>query len=341
MDRQTILIVDDEPTNIKLLSRILQRLYKIRVAKNGYEALERVMIEPKPSLILLDVMMPGMDGYTLCRKLKSKKETSSIPVIFITSKSDVKDEAKGFDSGAVDYINKPISSPLVLARVKSHITLAGREKTYESIIYERTSELHKTQEAAISMLGEAGHYNDTDTGLHIWRMAAYAKEIAGQLEWPIVKAEMLELAAPLHDTGKIGIPDSILKAPRQLTNKEWNIMKQHTTIGHSILSKSKTPLFQLAAEIALYHHERWDGKGYPKGLKGNDIPESSRIIAVADVFDALTMVRPYKSAWSIQDAINEIKKESGTHFDPDIVEAFTDLGDCFEIIKTRFDNLQV
>lgn len=339
MDRQTILIVDDEPTNIKLLSRILQSLYKIRVAKNGYEALERVMIEPKPSLILLDVMMPGMDGYTLCRKLKSKKETSSIPVIFITSKSDVKDEAKGFDCGAVDYINKPISSPLVLARVKSHITLADREKTYENIIYERTRELHKTQEAAISMLGEAGHYNDTDTGLHIWRMAAYAKEIAGQLDWPIVKAEMLELAAPLHDTGKIGIPDSILKAPRRLTNKEWNIMKQHTTIGYSILSKSETPLFQLAAEIALYHHERWDGKGYPEGLKGNEIPESARIIAVADVFDALTMVRPYKSAWTIQDAISEIQKESGTHFDPDIVEAFIDLGDRFETIKTRFDNL--
>lgn len=340
MDRQTILIVDDEPTNIKLLSNILQNQYKIRVAKNGYEALERVHITPIPSLILLDVMMPGMDGYTLCKKLKSRKETASIPVIFITAKSDVKDETKGFESGAVDYINKPISSPLVLARVKTHITLADREKSYEHIIYERTKELHKTQEAAISMLGEAGHYNDTDTGLHIWRMAAYAKELAAQVDWSVEKAEMLKLAAPLHDTGKIGIPDSILKAPRKLTNKEWNIMKQHTTIGYSILSKSKTPLFQLAAEIALYHHERWDGMGYPEGLKHDFIPQSARIIAVADVFDALTMVRPYKQAWSINDAINEIKKGRGTHFDPFIVDAFTALKDRLEEIKMEFDNIE-
>lgn len=319
---QTILIVDDEPVNIKLLHNILQGKFKIRVATKGEEALERVMIKPQPSLILLDIMMPEMDGFTLCKKLKATPDTAKIPVIFITAKNEIKDETYGFTLGAVDYISKPISSALVLARIKTHLTLAEREKDYERIISQRTKELNKTQRAAISMLGEAGHYNDNDTGLHIWRMADYAKEIAQKMEWSVKKSTMLQLAAALHDTGKIGIPDSILKAPRPLTAEEWNIMKTHTTIGYSILSKSDTPLFEMASEIALFHHERWDGTGYPKGLEGNEIPESARIIAVADVFDALTMKRPYKEAWSVSKAIKEIKKESGTHFDPKIVNTF-------------------
>lgn len=322
MEMQTILIVDDEPVNIKLLQSILQGKFNIRVATKGTEALDRVLIDPQPSLILLDIMMPGMDGFTVCKKLKADPNTSKIPIIFITAKNEIKDETYGFSIGAVDYINKPISSALLLARINTHLTLADREKGYERIIYQRTKELEKTQKDALSMLGEAGHYNDNDTGLHIWRMADYSREIAQEMDWSVDDAAMLQLAAALHDTGKIGIPDSILKAPRALTSEEWIIMKTHTTIGYSILSKSNNPLFEMAAKIALYHHERWDGTGYPKGLKEDEIPEAARIVAVADVFDALTMKRPYKDAWTVQEAIEEIKKESGTHFDPSIVDSF-------------------
>lgn len=338
MDKPLVLIVDDEPINIKLLSKILQAQYSIRIATRGEEALERALIEPKPEVILLDVMMPGMDGYTVCRKLKSSPDTSNIPIIFITAKSEIEDEAEGFESGAVDYINKPVSKSLVLARVKTHITLADRVKSYERIIFKRTQELKNNQRAAISMLGEAGHYNDNDTGVHIWRMAAYAKEIAQVLDWPVKKADMLLQAATLHDTGKIGIPDSILKAPRKLNSDEWEVMKSHTTIGFSILSKSKSKLFSMASEIALYHHERWDGTGYPEGLKGAKIPQSARIVAVADVFDALTMKRSYKREWAAEEAFNEIVKEKGTHFDPAVVDAFVSIFDKIKEIRFRFIN---
>lgn len=334
---QTILIVDDEPLNIKLLQNILHGKYKIRVATRGNEALERVIIDPKPSLILLDIMMPEMDGFTLCKKLKSRDETARIPIIFITAKNEIQDEAYGFNIGAVDYISKPISGALVLARIKTHLILADREREYERIIYQRTKDLYETQTAAISMLGEAGHYNDNDTGLHIWRMADYARQIAQKLDWSIEDAKMLQLAATLHDTGKIGIPDSILKAPRTLTSMEWEIMKTHTTIGYSILSKSSTPLFDLASKIALYHHEKWDGTGYPEGLIRDEIPESARIIAVADVFDALTMKRPYKEAWSISRAIEEIKKGSGSHFDPIVVESFISVVQDLKDIKITYE----
>lgn len=341
MDKGVILIVDDEPTNLKLLSKTLQGLYRIRIAITGEEALERVLIEPIPSLILLDVMMPGMDGYTVCKKLKANSMTSKIPVIFISAKSEIDDEAMGFDVGAVDYINKPISPSLLMARVKSHITLAFRQAAYERIISERTHELKETQEAAILMLGEAGHYNDTDTGMHVWRMAAYSQALAQELDWSIEESQMLKLAATLHDTGKIALPDSILKAPRKLTPEEWINMKEHTSIGYSILSKSTTPFFKLASEVALYHHEKWDGTGYPKGLKGIEIPFSARIVAVADVFDALTTVRPYKDKWSLSDAFTEIENSSGSFFDPSITEVFLSIREKIIEIKMYFDNKDV
>ncbi len=312
MANKKILIVDDEPNNLQILRQILHADYSLIFAKNGKEALDAV-VKHQPNLVLLDVMMPEMDGFEACQCIKNNPATQSIPVIFVTAMSDVDDESHGFDMGAVDYITKPVSAPIVLSRVRTHLSLV------------HVNELQKSQRAAVFMLGEAGHYKDVDTGAHIWRMAAYSCAIAKAAEWTEEACELMELAAPMHDTGKIGIPDAILKKTEKLDADEWKIMKSHSVIGHSILSKGDTPLFKLAAEIALYHHEKWDGSGYPEGLAGENIPESARIIAIADVFDALTMKRPYKEAWSIESAVAEIEKGAGAHFDPHLEKIFKNI----------------
>ena len=304
-----ILIVDDEPNNLQVLRQILKDTYLLIFAPNGEKALEAA-VKHQPDLILLDIMMPGMDGYTVCERLKNIPETEHIPVIFVTAMSEIEDETHGFDVGAVDYIQKPVSGPIVLRRVHAHLSLV------------RAKELEESQIEAIFMLGDAGHYNDNDTGVHIWRMAAYSRALAKAAGWAEKEYERLELAAPMHDTGKIGIPDAILKAPRKLTPEEWGIMKTHSEIGAHILGKSRTPVFKMAAEIALCHHEKWDGSGYPAGLLENAIPESARIVAVADVFDALTMVRPYKQAWSVEESLAELNRLSGNHLEPRLVELF-------------------
>jgi len=331
-----ILIVDDEPNNVRLLRQILKGQYNISIASDGIQAIE-VAQKVQPDLILMDVMMPVMDGYTACIKLKSNPDTASIPVIFITAKTEIKDEKKGFEVGGVDYITKPISGPIVQARVATHLALYDQQRASQIIIEQRTKELAQIQRAAIFMLGEAGHYNDTDTGLHIWRMAAFSSTIARSAGWNVDDAQQLEIAAPMHDTGKIGIADDILKKPGKLDADQWHVMKTHSQIGYDILSKSNTPLFQMAADIALSHHEKWDGNGYPKGLKGEEIPESARIVAIADVFDALTSQRPYKKAWPINDAVDEIQRSSGSHFDPRLVDCFLQCLDQIIHVKSTWD----
>ncbi|MDH5355395.1 MAG: response regulator [Gammaproteobacteria bacterium] len=320
-DKQLILVVDDTPLNLAVLTGMLEDQYTILTACNGEEALAVVEQTP-PDLILLDIMMPGLSGYEVCRILKSRAETADIPVIFVSALTEASDERLGFDAGAVDYVTKPVKIDLVRARVKSHLALANQQLACRQMVEVRTRELEQTQRAAIVMLGEAGHYNDSDTGVHIWRMGAYAGALARALSWPIEDSERLELAASMHDTGKIGIPDSILKAARKLTEEEWEIMKTHAEIGYQILSESDTPIFQVAAEVAHYHHEKWDGSGYPEKLVGEAIPESARIVAIADVFDALTMDRPYKKAWTSEQAIELLKKDAGSHFDPRLMDVF-------------------
>jgi putative two-component system response regulator len=323
---KTILIVDDEPNNLQLLRMVLRTHYKLMFANNGEKCLD-IATQRLPDLILLDVMMPDLTGYEVCERLKKIPSTKHIPVIFVTALGEAKSEAKGFDAGAVDYISKPISAAIVLRRVKTHLSLV------------RVKELEESQKSAIYMLGRAGHLHDTDTGVHIWRMAAYSKAIALAAGWSSERAESLELAAPMHDTGKIGIPDEILKAKKKLTPEEWVVMKTHTTIGYEILSLSSSKIFKLAAEIAISHHERWDGSGYPEGLAGEKIPQSARIVAIADVFDALTMKRPYKKAWTTEESMAEIKKLSGSHFDPELVEIFDSISSRLVKIKEHWDNL--
>jgi len=309
MNSATILVVDDDPQCLVAMSRVLGIAYRLLFAHNGAEALAAVA-KRHPALILLDVEMPDMDGYTVCRALKSDPTTEAIPIIFVTGMADAGSEEHGFEMGAVDYIVKPISPSVVRARVKTHLSLV------------KASLLKQSYHDALSMLGVAGHYNDNDTGVHIWRMASYANELAIACGWNDTDCERIEQAAPMHDMGKIGIPSQILRKPDKLTAEEWVVMKHHCHIGYEILRKSNAPLFQLAAEIALYHHERWDGSGYPNGLAGEEIPESARIVAIADVFDALTMKRPYKEAWPLDKTLAVMRESSGSHFEPRLVELF-------------------
>ena len=304
-----VLCVDDEPNNLAVLRQVLRDHYRLVFARSGLEALAAAE-KHRPSLVLLDVEMPEIDGYEVCRRLKSDEATRGIPVIFVTSRTDEPDEMTGFEVGGVDYIAKPFSASIVLARVRNHLRLV------------RIESLEDSNRSAVHMLGQAGHYNDADTGEHIWRIAAYSRLLAEASGWDQGQAELIEMAAAMHDTGKIGIPDAVLKKPGKLDPGEREVMKTHTRIGYDILSKSQAPLFQLAAEIALYHHEKWDGSGYPTGLSGEGIPEAARIVAVADVFDALSTTRPYKDAWPLDKVLETLRLSAGSHLDPDMVDRF-------------------
>lgn len=315
-----ILVVDDIDTNIDILVEILTPEYDVAVAMDGQTALEIVEEEP-PDLILLDIMMPDMDGYEVCKRLKANKATFRIPVVFVTAMSEVADEAKGFDVGGVDYITKPISPPVVLARIKTHLALANQQRECELTVERQVGEILQSYKDSVYMLGRAGHYNDDDYGMHIWRMASFAKALARADGWPVERQQMILLAAAMHDTGKIGIPRAILKSGEKRSEEDKAIVRKHATIGYKILSVSSTPVFQLAADIALCHHERWDGNGYPRGLVGEEIPKAARIVSVVDVFDALTMRRAYKKPWSIDRAFKYMADDDG-HFDPRLLNLF-------------------
>ncbi len=324
MDKITphnILVVDDVETNIDILFETLSDEYDVSVAMDGPTALEFAAQDP-PDLILLDIMMPGMDGYEVCRQLKANISTRPIPIIFVTAMADIEDETKGFEIGAVDYITKPISPPIVKARVRTHLALFDQNRELENKVHDRTAQLHDTRLQIIRRLGRAAEFKDNETGLHIIRMSYYARLIAQEAGLSEEHTDVLFNAAPMHDVGKIGIPDNILMKPGKLDPDEWDLMQQHTTIGAEIIGGHSSELLQMARMIAMTHHEKWNGKGYPLGLSGEDIPTEGRIVAVADVFDALTNERPYKKAWSADDAADLIKEESGQHFDPVLIEAF-------------------
>lgn len=322
IEKKVILVVDDVPANIDVLSEILRPTYQVKVVTNGVMALKIAMGVEPPDLILLDIMMPGMDGYEVCRQLKANPKTCNIPVIFVSAMDEVKDETKGFELGAVDYIIKPVSPPIVKARVKTHLELFDQNRTLERKVMERTAEITDTRLQIIQCLGAASEYRDEETGTHISRMSKYSRIIGLAAGLSRSEADLLWQAAPMHDVGKIGIPDRILLKPGKLDPDEWTIMKTHTTIGAKIMGNHPSDILMLARQVALTHHEKWDGTGYPHGLAGEDIPLAGRIVMLADVFDALTSDRPYKIAWSEDAAIAEINRTSGQHFDPQLVRAF-------------------
>ena len=321
-EKQVILIVDDVPANIDVLSEILRPTYQVKVVTSGMMALKIAMQSNPPDLILLDVMMPEMDGYEVCRQLKANATTRNIPIIFITAMDEVKDETTGFALGAVDYITKPVNPAIVQARVKTHLALVDQNRVLEKKVNARTAEIKDTRLQIINCLGTAAEYRDEETGMHIFRMSQYCRLIALAAGFSQEEADLLLQAAPMHDVGKIGIPDRILLKPGKLDPEEWQIMKTHTTIGAKIIGNHPSKLLKLAHEIALSHHEKWDGTGYPQGLVGEEISLAGRVVMLADVFDALTSERPYKKAWSEEKAVAEINQGSGTHFDPQLVQAF-------------------
>jgi cyclic di-GMP phosphodiesterase len=320
--KQSILVVDDTPENIQILNGVLRSHYKIKAAPSGEKALKIAQSASPPDMILLDIMMPEMDGYEVCQKLKANPVTAKIPIIFVTAMSETADEKKGLDMGAVDYITKPINPAIVLARVRTHLALYDQSRELEKKVRERTAELSNTRLEIIRRLGRAAEYKDNETGLHVIRMSHYSRLIASQMKANEEWVECLFHAAPMHDIGKIGIPDANLLKPGKLNDEEWEVMQKHPEYGGEILGEIDSELLKMAKEIAINHHEKWDGSGYPRGLQGEEIPLTARIIAIADVFDALTTERPYKKAWPVEQAVKFITENSGSHFDPELVNVF-------------------
>lgn len=341
--RPSILIVDDTPENIALMASVLGSSYQTRAATSGERALSIAFSENPPDLILLDITMPAMDGYEVCRQLKQNPKTADVPVIFVTSRSEQEDEQTGLDAGAVDYVTKPIRPGIVAARVRTHLQLKGardflRDKSeyLEKEVARRTREISMIQDVTMVAMGSLAETRDNETGNHIRRTQHYVKVLAVELKehsrfagyLSAETADLIYKSAPLHDIGKVGIPDSILLKPGKLTPEEFEIMKTHTTLGRdSIIAAEKlidssTSFLRIAREIAWSHHEKWDGTGYPSGLAGEDIPVPGRLMAVADVYDALISRRVYKPAIPHEKAVAMIQEGSGNHFDPDVVRAF-------------------
>jgi len=356
-EKQTVLVVDDTPDNLALMSGLLKDLYRVKVASSGEKALEIARGDGPPDLILLDVMMPGLSGYDVCGELKADPVTRDIPVIFLTAMAATEDEKRGLDLGAVDYITKPISPPIVLARVATHLQikaaadfLKDKNQYLESEVARRTRELSAIQDVTILAMASLAETRDSDTGNHIRRTQFYLKALAERLqEHPRFRhfldpptIDLLFKSAPLHDIGKVGIPDHILLKPGGLEPAEYEIMKTHTTLGRDAIQQAEDRLgmevdfLRFAKEIAYCHQERWDGSGYPDGLGGDNIPIPARLMAVADVYDALVSRRVYKAAMPHERAMEILLAGRGTHFDPDVIDAFVAMGDEIRAIAARF-----
>ncbi len=355
--KPTVMVVDDTPQNLMLMTELLREDYRVIVANGGERALKLAHGEPPPDLILLDIMMPDMDGYEVIRRLKADPVTSHIPVIFLTAKSEVEDETLGLQLGAVDYLTKPISPPIVQARVKTHLALKAsadflRDKSdfLEAEVKRRTRQVEAIQDVTVLAMSSMAETRDNETGNHILRTQRYVRRLAEQLRThPRFEAVLTDdyigqlfKSAPLHDIGKVGIPDRILLKPGRLTPEEFEIMKTHTTIGYESIVRAEKALgmeldfLRLAKEIALSHQEKWDGSGYPQGLKGDAIPVSARLMAVADVYDALISRRVYKAPMGHEDTLAVMKEGRGTHFDPDVFDAFLQTQDDFRAIAASY-----
>ena len=357
--RPIVLIVDDTLESLTLMAAILKDPYRVKIANNGEKALQIAASAEPPDLILLDIMMPGMDGHEVCRRLKQNPATRDIPVIFLTARTDIADEEKGLELGAVDYITKPVSPPIVLARTKAHLQLKAnadflRDKNayLEQIVDKRTQDVRTLQEVMMFGLASLAETRDNETGCHIRRTQYYIKTLAENLRqhprFELFLAEynilMLFRSAPLHDIGKVGIPDHILLKPGPLTPEEYAIMKTHTVLGKEAIEKTETRLgievgfLKIAKDIVYSHHERRDGKGYPQGLAGDAIPIPARLMAMADVYDAIISRRIYKEPIPHARAVEIIRAEKGQHLDPDVTDAFLAVQDEFKMIADNFSD---
>ncbi len=356
-EKPTLLVVDDTPDNLLLMNDLLKNDYKVKLAGSGEKALKIAGSDSPPDLILLDIMMPVMDGYEVCRQLKQDPKTLNIPIIFLTAKAEVGDEKKGLELGAVDYIIKPVSPPIVIARVKSHLALKvmadflhDRNDFLELEVARRTREVVAIQDVTILALASLAETRDSDTGNHIRRTQFYVKALAEKLRdhprfsWFLTDSNinMLFKSAPLHDIGKVGIPDRILLKPGRFEPHEFEIMKSHTTLGYNAIVQAENALgthvdfLSFAKSIALSHQEKWDGSGYPQGLAGDAIPIPARLMAVADVYDALISRRVYKEGMTHEQAVKIMLEGRGSHFDADMIDAFIEIQQKFIAIAHRF-----
>lgn len=358
--KETILIVDDVAENLHILSELLMPTYKVLAATSGANALRIATSAPKPDLILLDVMMPEMDGYAVLSQLQKNPTTQDIPVIFVTALTDSEDEERGLKLGAIDYISKPIKPAVVLARVRTQLDvkrardwLKNENDLLEAEVAKRMAENDLTQQVSIRALAHLAEIRDPETGNHLRRTQNYVHRLASGLkQYPQYKSQMsdhyidlLARSAPLHDIGKVGIPDYILLKPGKLTDEEFAIMKTHAKLGSDAIQKAEDemsmplPFLSIAKQIAHWHHEKWDGSGYPDGLAGEAIPLAARVMALADVYDALTSVRPYKVAMTSDAARDIILAGKGKHFDPTLVDVFIEALDDFIAIGKQFADL--
>ncbi len=353
-DKTTILIVDDITENRKLLATLIKSLLQCRIilAKNGTDAIALFKKENAllPSLILLDVMMPGINGYDTAKQIKTFPAATDIPIIFITGSNAYEDKIHAFDAGGVDFISKPFHQQELLARINVHLRLKlanerlkeqnrllkDRGVHLQTLVDEKTRKIEHMTLCMVSALENANRFNDNDTGLHIQRVARYSVLLADKADLGSEMIEKIKLYSPLHDVGKVGIPDHILKKPGQYTPEEFELMKQHVAIGGEMLNNEGFDI--VARNIALYHHEKWCGNGYLQGLQGEEIPIEARIVAVADVYDALTTRRSYKAAFSEEKTAEILKKEAGTHFDPRLVQLFLENKKLFAEIRMSLIN---
>ncbi|MBK6850154.1 MAG: response regulator [Burkholderiales bacterium] len=357
MTQPTILIVDDSPENLSVLGELLRDDYRVRAANSGVVALRLAALAPTPDLIVLDVMMPGMDGYEVLDRLRADPVTREVPVIFATSLDAAEDEEKGLSRGAVDYITKPLRPAVVLARLSTHLELKrvrdqlkAHNIDLEAQVEARMGENVVIQDVSILALAHLAEIRDTETGNHLRRTQEYVRCLANGLrdhprfchELDDEKIKLLAKSAPLHDIGKVGIPDDILRKPGKLDADEWTVMKTHAALGAEAIEDAerevpqKVAFLDIAKQIARHHHERWDGTGYPDGLAGDAIPLSARLMALADVFDALISRRCYKEPFAVELARSMIVEQRGKQFDPDVCDAFTSAFDEFCAIADRY-----
>jgi len=342
-----ILVVDDNPSNVLLLEALLQQEDYNNVSSTTDPTQVRRLHEDNDfDLILLDIQMPKMNGFEVMEQLKDHHDQDDyLPVLVLTAQTDMETRLRSLDLGARDFVTKPFQHAEVLQRIHNSLEIRHLYKqkkeyshTLEEKVHEATAELRKSQLDIIRCLGRAGEYRDNETGEHVIRMSKCCQLLALEAGLNTRHAELILYASPMHDVGKIGIPDHILLKPGKLTPEEWETMKTHAELGADILADNESEMIQMARTIALAHHEKWDGSGYPNGLKGEDIPIEARIAAICDVFDALTSSRPYKKAWSVEEAIAFVKDQSGSHFDPNLVPLFLNiLANILEIREQHQD----
>lgn len=337
MNRRPVILVADDSEDIRnLLGVMLKENYEVKFASNSDETLAAADTDPLPDLILLDIEMPELNGFEVCAQLKANPALAHIPVIFVTALSDPKDQARGLAAGAVDYIAKPISAPITLLRVKTQLALVDQRHALEEQLAARTEELHQTRLELIQRLARAMEFREGGLSNRVLRVGQYVALLCGALGLKGKVVEILSQAAPLYDIGKMGVPEHILKKTDALLENEWQEVRKHPEIGASIIGEHRDPLLEQARIMALTHHERWDGAGYPKKLQGNAIPVPGRIMAVADAFEAMTATQRHRSPISAVEATKRISAEAGKQFDPSVVAAFMKVAKEFDEVRAKY-----